>query len=285
MRRLTIILTIVASVLFVQSCEMVSDFIHDGEVVAKVGRYKLYRSDLDGLIPDGVSAEDSIAIAQQYINTWASDYVCLNTALQTLSKNDKNLTKELEQYRSALLRYRYEQAYISEHLDTTVTEEQIQEYYDSHKESLKLSYPIAKARYIRILPNTTPVDKIRKAIVFTTDEGKEEFSNIAYACSDRYNDFGGKWIEITVLAKEFSTDYGTLLSQMKNSFVQTEESDGKVCLAYVSDYMKSGSVPPVEFCRDKIQNVIISARKQSLLVDLERDLLNEARETGTFEIY
>lgn len=285
MRRLAYIFVVLLAFAAAQSCEMVSTFIHDGEVVASVGRNKLYRHDLEGLIPAGLPAEDSLALAQQYINSWAADLVFLGTAQQKLSKSEKNLTKELEQYKNALLKYRYENLYINERLDTTVTDAQVEEYYENHKESLKLDYPIVKARFIRIIPGTISVDKVRKKIASDASEDLVDFDSIVYSCSDRYNDFGGAWVEITALAREFSIDYGTLISQMRNSFVEMEDSEGRICLAYISDYMRSGNVPPVEFCRDIIENVIISARKQTLLNDLERDLLEDARENGVFEIF
>lgn len=274
-----------ASVLAAQSCEMVSSFLHDGEVVAKVGKHRLYREEVQAIIPAGVSSEDSLSIAQQYINTWASDRVFISTAEEKLSKTDKDLTSELEQYKNALLKYRYEQIYISEHLDTAVSEAQINEYYETHSENLRLSYPIVKARFIRIIPGTITPEKVRKMLVSNDEEMAEELDKVIYSCTDRYNDFGGKWVEITALSHEFSTDYGTVIALMKDSFVQVEDADGRICLAYVSDYIKSGKVPPVEFCRDKIVNMIISARKQALLNNLERDLLNEARTTGLFETF
>lgn len=284
MRRLAFIFIAFATLLAAQSCEMVSSFIHDGEVVASVGKNKLYRHDVESLIPAGLPSEDSLALAKQYINSWAADLVFLSAAQQKLSKSEKNLTKELEQYKNALLKYRYENLFINERLDTTVTEAQVQEYYESHMETFRLDYPIVKARFIRVIPGTVAVDKVRKLIASDKAEDIVEFDSMVYSSSDRYNDFGGAWVEITALAKEFSVDYGTLIAQMRNSYVETTDSEGRICLAYVSDYMRSGNIPPVEFCRDMIENVIISARKQALLNDLERDLLKDALETGVFEI-
>lgn len=285
MRRQVIISVILASALCAQSCEGIYSFFHDDDVVAKVGHKRLYRSEVEALIPAGTPSEDSLSIATQYINTWASDLVYFKVAQEKLSKSDKNLTREVEQYRNALLKYRYEQMYVNERLDTTVTDGQILEYYESHQQSLVLTYPIVKARYIRIAPDAAPSDKVRKLLASDDPEDQMELDNVIYSCSDKYNEFGGKWIEITALSREFGTDYGTLLSQMSNSFVEMKEPDGHVNIAYISNYMRSGSVPPVEFCSEKIGNVIMSMRKQALLADLEQDLLKEARETGLFETF
>lgn len=285
MRRQVIILAVLASALCAQSCELVSSFFHDDDVVAKVGHKRLYRSEVEALIPAGTSPEDSLSIATRYINTWASDLVHYRIAEERLSKSEKNISKEVEQYRNALLKYRYEQKYVEEKLDTAVTAEQIQEYYDSHQQSLVLTYPIVKARYIRLAPETVPGDKVRKLLASDDPEDQMELDNVVYSCSEKYNEFGGRWVEITTLAREFNTDYGTLMSQMSGSFVEMKEADGHVDIAYISSYMRSGNVPPVEFCREKISNVIISTRKQALLNDLEQELLEEARVTGLFETF
>lgn len=281
--RIRIILALLVSVFAAQSCEFVSSFLHDGEVVAKVGKYKLFREEVEAMIPAGVSAEDSLRIAEGYINSWATDRVFLSKAEEMLPKAEQDLKKELEQYKNALLKYRYEQQCIDEKLDTAVSEEQIVEYYENHSENLRLSYPIVKARYIRIVPGTITPDKAKKILASSDPDNKEELDKLIYSCSDRYNDFGGNWVEITALAREFSTDYGTLISQMSDSFVVVEESDGKYSIAYIPEYIKSGKVPPMEFCRAKIENVVLSARKQALLNDLEQELLDEARNTGLFE--
>ena len=58
------------------SCKAISDFLDDGEVVAKVGEARLLMEDLQKVIPNGISPEDSTLLARQYITTWALDFVC-----------------------------------------------------------------------------------------------------------------------------------------------------------------------------------------------------------------
>ena len=84
------------------------------------------------------------------------------SAQQRLSKEEKDVSKELEAYRQSLLRYRYEQRYVNERLDTTVSEKQISDYYDSHKETFKLERPILKARFLNIDKDSPNLAKIKK---------------------------------------------------------------------------------------------------------------------------
>ena len=94
-----------------------------------MGQEKLYRSDIDKVIPKGIVPEDSVRLSRQYINSWASDRVYLKIAEEQLSKAERDVTVELEDYRKSLLKYRYEQLYVNERLDTSVSHEHIEEYY------------------------------------------------------------------------------------------------------------------------------------------------------------
>ena len=80
-------------------------------------------------------------------------------------------------------------------------------------------------------------------------------------------------------------DYGTLLALMSNSSIQYVNGDGTLDYAYISDYVRAGSIPPVEYCEKMINEVIINSRKQALLDALERDLLKDARSSGKLIIY
>ena len=57
------------------SCRLVSSVLHDDEVVAKVGKHRLYRHELESIVPEGLSSEDSLNLVSQYIDTWASAYL------------------------------------------------------------------------------------------------------------------------------------------------------------------------------------------------------------------
>ena len=102
------LLNIIAAILIVlpslSSCRAISSFLKGGEVIAEVGSEKLYRSDLNAIIPKGISQEDSTYLAKQYINTWAAEMVFLGIAEEQLSKTETDVTKELEDYRTSLLK-------------------------------------------------------------------------------------------------------------------------------------------------------------------------------------
>ena len=107
-------------------------FLHDDQVVAKAEGRKLYRSQVVKYIPHGIPAADSLELARQYIHAWAAELIMNAMADKQLTKAEKDVSRDLEDYRSSLLKFRYEQHYISDRLDTMVTMEQIREHYESN---------------------------------------------------------------------------------------------------------------------------------------------------------
>ena len=280
---MTILLCILLALL--PSCRAIMDFVHDGDVVARVGQHKLYLTDLQDYIPNGVSPEDSANLADQYIRSWAAEQLYLDMASEQLSKSEKDVSRELEAYKSSLLRYRYEQRYVNERLDTTVTRGEIEDYYDAHNDLFVLDIPILKARFLDIMEDSPNYETIRRRMSSNKYEDIAEADSLAYSSALRYVDWSDRWIDAVTLAREFGTDYGTMLSKLSGSFIEMREDRGDVKVAYVLDTRRAGTLAPLEYCEDRIRNIIISTRKQKLLTTLEQDLLDNALSKENFIIY
>lgn len=267
------------------SCRAISSFLSNEEVVAAVGAEKLYRSDLEKVIPKGMTAEDSTRLARQYINTWASDLVYLGIAQEQLSKAERDVTAELEDYRKSLLKYRYEQLYVNERLDTSVSQEHIEQYYQAHMENFVLDRPIVKARFLNIAEDSPALKMIRNKMASSDVNDLMEADSLAFSSAMKFSTWSDKWIDVTTLAKEYSMDYSAMLSMMDNGWIESVDTTGQMRLSYIPEMMRKGQTAPLEFCSEKIRDIIISVRKQQLIMTLERDLLNDARENGQFVIY
>ena len=253
--------------------------------MAEVAGEKLYRSDLDVVIPKGISPEDSSFLAKQYINTWAAEMVFLGIAEEQLSKAEKDVTKELEDYRKSLLKYRYEQLYVNERLDTAVSDDLVEEYYHAHQDKFVLARPLVKARFLSISDDSPAKDQIRKRMSSSEVEDLIEADSLAYSSAFKYTTWADEWVDVTVLAREFQMDYETMLGQVRNKLIEKVDTLGVARVAYMPEMMKKGEVAPLEYSAPAIKDIIISSRKQALISTLEQDLLKDARENGQFVTY
>ena len=283
--RLTKCITILALAVILPSCRMINTILHDDTVVARVGSHLLYKSDVLPLIPEEATGEDSLRIAMQYINTWATDLVFLDIAESKLSKQEKDVTSELEAYRRALLKYRYEQLFVNERLDTSVTAEQVEEYYNSHSSDFILERPLVKAVFMKIDKDVANKRAIR-AMLSSVDEGDEwEIEALSYPQADRYTSYSGKWVDIASLAKALGVEYVSIVNVKPGTYLENTDASGKYNAAFVSEIVPKGVPAPVEHCTPEINDIILSVRKHRLTTSLERDLLDDARDKGKFVIY
>lgn len=286
MRRIVHIIALIGIVLpAFMSCRAISSFLSADETIAEVGQAKLYRSELNELIPRGIPAEDSVRLAKMYINTWALDQVFLAVAEEQLSKSEKDVTKELEDYRKSLLKYRYEQLFVNERLDTSVSDDRIEQYYQDHEEKFILQRPVVKARFLLISEDSPNLDKIKKKMASDEVQDLVDADSLAYSSALKFLTWGNEWIDASTLAREFGADHETMLDWMEGKWITRRDTSGRVSVAYVSEMMSEGRLAPIEYCTPSIRDMIISARKQSLISTLEQDLLKDARETGQLVIF
>ena len=284
MRRIVLIFIIGIVLPAFSSCRAISSFLSKDEAVAEVGTARLYRSDLNMVIPKGIPYDDSVRLAKGYINTWALDQVFLSIAEQQLSKSEKDVTKELEDYRTSLLKYRYEQLYVNERLDTAVSDDKVEEYYNMHQDKFVLRRPLVKARFLKISSESPTLGQLKKKMSSEEVNDLFEADSLAYSSALKFEIWQNNWVDIALVASELGMDYTSVLASMRGHWVERMDTTGIVSIAYIPEMITEGHTAPMEHVIPSIKDMIISARKQQLVSTLERDLLNEARENGQFVI-
>ena len=267
------------------SCNAISSLVHDDQVVARVGDKKLYKSELERFIPNMIPAEDSARLAEQYINTWALDLLYLKVAESELSKGELDVSSELEDFRRSLLKYRYEQRYINDRLDTLITDEQIRQYYEAHEQDFALKRPVLKVRFVHLMKDSPNKDAILKMMSSDEYDDVQRADTLAKSTALRYFDSSDTWMDAGELAKFFGLDAVEMLDHLKGDMIRYEPADrSDLMAAYVCDIRKTGTAP-LDFCSARIRDILMSERKHELMNSLERDLLENALEKKNFVIY
>lgn len=253
--------------------------------MARIGTHILYQSEIDDIMPEGISAEDSIAMVREYINSWALNELMLRKAKSQLSNSDKNINKEIEDFKKNILTFRYEKLYIEERLDTLVTEKEIKDYYEEHKKHFTVESSIIKGRIVRISSNSPYYEMIQDAFsragATPSVDAKESFLSF----TEKFVDFGDKWADIVSTSKEIGVEPNTFEKQIVVGSSYEMDIDGMHYLVYINDYVKAGAITPIDYNSDKIRQTIISKRKQDLVTTLKNEVLSEATTTNQLKIY
>lgn len=264
-------------------CCLLSVACHRGEelspLVAKVYDYELRLDDLAGLVGEGVSAEDSIAIVDNYVDQWVRQKVILAKA----EKNVKDdFSRQMSEYRNSLLTYAYEQQIVSQLLDTNVTDMEIEEYYEVNSEQFLLKNAIVKAVYVAA-PKRSSVNSRLKTIVYKhnfRDEDIVEMQSIATRVGGTGSYDGDTWVPFYSLQAVVPvTTYNEGLFLKQNRAIVL--ADDSLCwYVRILDYKISDDIAPMELQMDNIRAIILNHRKLEIINRLQADLFKEAEEGG-----
>lgn len=255
------------------------------DILAKVGKDVLYKSDVDQLIPAGTSPEDSAYMVDQYVQNWALVRLKTLKAQEQLTPEERDISKEIESFRNDLLSFRYEKMFMESRIDTTVSREQVMDYYEEHPQSFIYAYSVVKARYV-VISARSPYYSNIKDLYKSKDEDKvAELADLSRSYAERYEDYGGRYVSLSQVAR----DVGMVVSDLEEIAAKQSsyilEGEQKNTLIYFVDRYAPNSLTPVEYNEEKIKDAIISIRKQEILSKLERDLLKEALENKKLQIY
>ena len=128
--------------------------------VARVYETYLYPEDLEGLTSEAINSSDSTDIAERYIRSWIKKQLLIDEAASRIDFDEAELSRKILDYRYALMVHEFKQYYINQQLQTQVTEDEIQSYYDSNKDNFELKQNIIRGIFIK-LPKEAP--KIKKS--------------------------------------------------------------------------------------------------------------------------
>lgn len=273
---------IIVLVLFLTSCNLSED---KGEPVAKVGNRLLTLDELKKNVPDYLDSADSTLWADDYIKSWIQRELLLMKAEENLGAEMKDVSKELEEYRSSLIVYRYKNEMMKQKLDTTVKESDIQKYFKDNKESFILNRNIVKAIYIKVPLEVSSPENIKDLCASDSPEKLAKLNEYCMSYAKAYDRFNDQWVAADLVLKNTP-----LKIQDQQSFLErnryAESSDMNFYyIVCIRDYRLAGQVSPNEYVYNDIKNLILSKQKIQFLKQIEKDVYNEGLDKKKVKLY
>ncbi len=269
----------------VVSCSLFEDGAEES-AIARVENKYLFHSDIQGIVPVETSKEDSVLIINNYIKNWIKDNLILHKAELNLAENQKDVQKQLEDYRRSLIVYSYEKELIKQRLDTMVSKEEIQEFYESNSQQFDLKDDIVKVRYLKVNKKAAPqVKKIRRIYKSKKPEDVEKLKELAHQYAEKFHLSDNQWILFDELKKEVPINVIQAKGYLKNIKNIEVEDSLSFYFVYIKGYKLKNDISPLSFEAHNIKNIIINKRKLSLINKIRSDLYEEAFMSKDIEIY
>jgi len=252
--------------------------------IARVGEIYLYDSDVEGIVPAETPFEDSVLIVNNYVHGWIKDNLILQKAELNLPDDQKNVEKQLADYRKSLIIYTYEKELIKQRLDTSVSLSEIQAFYDQN-DHFELKDDIVKVRYLKVNKKAPQIKRIRKLYTTNKEEEIEGLKELAYQFCEKFHLNEHQWIRFDDIKTEVPIDVAQTNEYLKNVKNVELEDSLSFYFVYFKEYKLINDVSPLSFEAQNIKNIIINKRKLSLINKIRSELYQEAFMSKNIEIY
>ncbi|HSI69759.1 MAG TPA: hypothetical protein VK941_05965 [Gillisia sp.] len=258
----------------------------DREILARVNDSYLYKEDIESLVDESISREDSILIVTNFINRWATQQLLIDRAKYNLSLRQQQEFEDLvKNYKNELYTKAYADALVAKQLDTSLNQAEIETYYEDHQESFRLNEDLVKLRFVNLDKNALDFQDIKKMFMRYNEKDREELDKISLQFK-RYSFNDSIWVSSKSVYNKIGPLNDSNKAQLlkKANFLQLEDSL-EVYLVYVNDVLFRNDQAPLEYATSTIKQILLNKRKAGLVKELEKDITRDAIENKQFEVY
>ena len=274
--KLFILITILLS-----SCNELTSTKND-KLVSRVGENYLYESE----IPDFSFYEDSLIRKKVFIDSWARENILFDLSLVNLDqKSIINLDELIERYKRDLYINSYKDILVNSIIDSIISDDEIDEYYDKNLNKFKLNEDLIKFRFVKIPLDNININKIRNGLIRFSSFDKKLIDSLSFQLAS-YNLNDSLWItkrdffnQVDFINYENEKKYvkkGQLISKRDSMYVN---------LLFIDDILQANSVAPRSYLSDRIKSTIYNNRKILLIKELNKEIINDAIKSKKYELY
>lgn len=258
----------------------------DREPIARVNDMYLYEEDIEDLVAEGTSPEDSTLLVNGFITRWATQLLLVDGSERNLPQNTQDeFAKLVDQYKKDLYTKAYLEALVKKSIDTVISVAEANELYKGNKETFKLNEELIKFRYITIPLNAVNRDEISKRFTRFSKKDQRYLDSISVQFKS-YSLNDSIWIKASQVADKISVVNAENKKELlkKSNFIQLKDSID-LYLMQINDVLLQNDYAPLEYVKPTIRQIVINRRKLELIKQLEKDITKDAIKNNQFEIY
>src|SRR5690606_17475548 len=176
--------------------------------------------------------------------------------------------------------------FIKQNLDTIVSNDVIEAYYNENIDNFILKQNIVRATFIKVPKNAPRTDKIKELIYSEKEQDHKELKSYCLSFSTAYHLADSSWMAFDELVKKSPlVEIPNKIQFLKTNPYYETSDDNYLYFLKVDEYRISDNVSPLEFVNDEIKNIILNKRKVELAKKLEDEVYEEAVNNKEFEVF
>lgn len=257
----------------------------DSKIVARAGDEELdeetYRS---GLINTGV-VKDSAFQGKRFIDKWAIESLFYQEAISKLNSEEMQIEKQVQEYRQALVNHIYQTKVIEANLDTVINPDEIESYYEDHRDNFILKDNIVKVNYLKIAEKSPALPKIRKLLTAGAEKDRSALRELCTQNAENFFLDDSTWLFVDDLKKEIPSLRDHEEYTFTSGRVLEFQEEGFYYYLKVKDVKTKNSFSPLNFEVQNIRKFILNNRKTQLINQYKQLLLEKAKGSKKYVIY
>ena len=271
-------------ILLIISCELENN--SKEEPIARVNDNFLFFSEIQESLDENMSQNDSMLAVYNAINNWASKKLLYEKAIFNLSNSKQNeLDQLVRSYESDLYISNYEKEWLKTRVDTIVSNDQLQSYYNDNKNKFRLRQDILLARFIELPIENFNKNQIVRSFRRLNFQDKIYLDSISLQFKSSFiND--SVWLRPELFFNKFKIEnkikYNRYLR--KKSFFEIKDLES-LYLVYISDILRKNDYAPMSYVKPTLVQILLNKRKLEMKKQLKTDILKQGISENNFEIY
>jgi len=252
--------------------------------LARVFDKYLYPSEIQNLLAEGTTDEDSAKIVNEYIDNWIQHNLLLKISEDNLQSKLPQIDKQAKEYRESLVIYAYEKQWLAENLDTLVPTDSLLLYYETHPQEFTLKQDIFKISYAVVGKTVKSYDSLRTW--FTKDISKFRNELEAYCLNNcrNYVFDSENWFSEDALFKMLPLEIFDN-NRLRNAGIVEHTDENNKYIVKVHASRQAGTLAPFEYVRKDVMQVITGKRKMAMLKQNYQQMYSEGFKQGNAEIF
>lgn len=252
--------------------------------VARAYDQVLSWSDLRHVVPLEATVEDSVALADQYIEAWLKQQVILHMAEQNQVTERLDMAAQLEDYRRSLVIFNYEQALVDQKLDTAVGLAEVEQYYRDHEANFELKETIVRMRWFKVNePDKRVLRKMEDRFLHGTVEDLHELELWLASSGITIVDRTTTWTPRPTALGEMALPEQERPAALSKEGRQVIHTDHSAWFIDVVELRAQNSISPIGMVQADIRSILLNQRKIQLIEDMRSAIYSQAIENKDVE--
>lgn len=249
--------------------------------ICQVGEHILYASELEVrkelFFPHLNDEEAKKKAIEQWIEQQGVKLEIESVSPKVKVAHELSIEDELMQ----LNLFELENQFITKHLDSIISEQEIQDYYESHRENYKAESYIVRALYIKVPDTVAGVLNIDEHYLLKNDKDLEEIKKYANLYASGFYFEQERWIYFDDLVREIPISTDTKDDLIKRRGEAIFKDNGETHYINVLDFRTKSISSPMEVERAGIRRHILKRRVNNLRSTAKETILENVKEKYT----